>query len=117
MFHAGIFATMSVGIFSWASVWGYLAWVEPRRLGDFVSRLRDELGREAMWAIRFQSGTILVEGASPFELGEGFVHDDRVGAARGPAYRYADVVRLAHARTFPCRTTRVRTRRSTISRC
>ncbi len=40
--HAGIFLTMSVGIFSWASVWGYLAWLEPRRLGDFASRL---LGR------------------------------------------------------------------------
>jgi hypothetical protein len=39
MFHAGIFATMSVGIFSWASVWGYLAWIEPRRLGDLASRL------------------------------------------------------------------------------
>src|SRR6185436_11064283 len=34
-----VLATMSVGIFSWASVWGYLAWVEPRRLGDFVARL------------------------------------------------------------------------------
>jgi superfamily II DNA or RNA helicase len=54
-----------------------------------------------MWSIRFQSGTILVEGASPFELGDGFVHDDRVGAARGPAHRYADVVRLAHARSVP----------------
>ena len=49
-FHAGIFATMSVGIFSWASVWGYLAWIEPRRLGEVASRLlgrardRDDVG-------------------------------------------------------------------------
>lgn len=27
--HLGIFATMSVGIFSWSTLWGYLAWLEP----------------------------------------------------------------------------------------
>jgi hypothetical protein len=39
-FHAGIFATMSVGIFSWASVWGYLAWIDPQRLGALTERWR-----------------------------------------------------------------------------
>lgn len=35
--HVGIFTTMSVGIFSLISVWGYLAWVDPERLGAMFS--------------------------------------------------------------------------------
>lgn len=38
--HAGIFALLSVGIFSWSTVWGYLAWLDPSWAKDLVDRVR-----------------------------------------------------------------------------
>ena len=54
-----------------------------------------------MWTLRFQDGTLVVEGASEDALPAGFVRDDRVGWPRGPGWRYPDVVRLAHDRAIP----------------
>lgn len=34
--HGGIWLSMSVGIFSWAAMWGYLAWIDPDKLGKWV---------------------------------------------------------------------------------
>lgn len=49
-----------------------------------------------MWTLRFQDGTLTVEGATLADLPPGFVDDDRVGAPRGPAHRYGEVVLGAH---------------------
>jgi superfamily II DNA or RNA helicase len=49
-----------------------------------------------MWTLRFQDGTLTVDGAPVEALPPGFVHDDRVAAPRGPAFRYAEVVLDAH---------------------
>lgn len=56
---------------------------------------------EGMWTIRFHGGTLLVEGAKPEELPDGFQFDDRVGACRGPAHSYAQVVLQAMAEDRP----------------
>jgi len=56
---------------------------------------------EGMWTLRFHGGTLLVEGARVEQLPPGFVHDDRVGAARGPAWRYPEVVLKARADKQP----------------
>jgi superfamily II DNA or RNA helicase len=48
-----------------------------------------------MWSITFHDGTLVVRGAPEERLGElpeGFVWDKRVGAPRGPAWRYAELV-------------------------
>lgn len=44
------------------------------------------------WTLRHQDGTLLVEGADPAELPEGFILDGRVGCPRGPGFLYRDVV-------------------------
>ena len=49
-----------------------------------------------MWTFRYQDGTITIDGASLADLPPGFVHDDRVGAPRGPAFRYAEVALDLH---------------------
>ena len=54
-----------------------------------------------MWTLRYQDGTITVDGASLDALPAGFVHDDRVQAPRGPAHHYADVVLGAHHSGLP----------------
>lgn len=54
-----------------------------------------------MWLLRFHDGTLVVEGARLEELPPEFVWDDRVGAPRGPARCYADVVLGAAARGQP----------------
>lgn len=38
--HAGIWMTMSVGIFSWASVWAYPVFVDPKLAGQVVDAVR-----------------------------------------------------------------------------
>lgn len=38
--HAGIFGLLSVGIFSWSTIWGYLAWLEPGWAKRLVDRVR-----------------------------------------------------------------------------
>ena len=38
LFHLGIFATIDVAMFSLVSLWGYLAWADPKWLGDTVER-------------------------------------------------------------------------------
>jgi superfamily II DNA or RNA helicase len=45
--------------------------------------------------LRWQQGTLLLEGWEG-ELPPGFVHDDRVGLPRGPAWRYAEVAWQLH---------------------
>ena len=50
-----------------------------------------------MWRIRYQDGTLVVDGADIDLLPAGFRHDDRVGAPRGPAYLYRNVVQAARA--------------------
>ena len=50
-----------------------------------------------MWRIRYQDGTLVVEGATLDLLPVGFRQDDRVGHPRGPAYLYRNVVQAARA--------------------
>lgn len=49
------------------------------------------------WTLRYDLGTLVLEGAGPDDLSEGFVWDVRFGCARGPGHRYAQLV--AYART------------------
>ena len=51
-----------------------------------------------MWKLRFHAGSLVVEGASPEELPEGFRLDDRIGAPRGPAWLYPELVLGARKR-------------------
>lgn len=51
--------------------------------------------------LRFQAGTLLLEGFPPDEVPDGFVHDPRVGLPRGPAIAYADVVLDLHRAGLP----------------
>ena len=48
------------------------------------------------WSLRFQDGTVVLEGASIDEVPMGYVHDGRVDALRGPAWLYADTVRASY---------------------
>ena len=53
------------------------------------------------WTLRFDRGTLLLRGPSEGDvatLGEGFLWDARVGAARAPANRYAALVEALRAR-------------------
>jgi len=50
-----------------------------------------------MWRIRYQDGTLVVEGADLDLLPIGFRQDDRVGHPRGPAYLYRNVIQAARA--------------------
>ncbi len=50
-----------------------------------------------MWRIRYQDGTLVVEGADIALLPVGFRMDDRVGHPRGPAHLYRNVVQAARA--------------------
>ncbi len=53
------------------------------------------------WTLRFDRGTLLLRGPSEADvatLGEGFLWDARVGAARAPANRYAALVEALRAR-------------------
>ena len=54
-----------------------------------------------MWTLRYHDGTLTVAGASVSELPAGFVQDDRIGAPRGPAWRYPEVVLGARADQRP----------------
>ncbi len=45
-----------------------------------------------MWKLRFHGGSLVVEGASADQLPDGFRHDDRIDAPRGPAWIYPEVV-------------------------
>ena len=54
-----------------------------------------------MWTIRYHSGTLVVEGATLADLPSGFRYDDRIGAPRGPAWRYSEVVLKAHRAGLP----------------
>lgn len=45
-----------------------------------------------MLTLRFHAGTLVVEGAAANDLPPGFVDDDRIGAARGPACLYRPLV-------------------------
>jgi len=51
-----------------------------------------------MWTLRFHGGTLVCEGARCDELPVGFVHDDRIGHPRGPAWLYAETCAEAEAR-------------------
>jgi len=50
-----------------------------------------------MWTIRYQDGTLVIDGADLDLLPAGFRMDDRVGAPRGPAHLYRNVVQAARA--------------------
>jgi superfamily II DNA or RNA helicase len=50
-----------------------------------------------VWRIRYQDGTLVVDGADLEHLPVGFRHDDRVGAPRGPAHLYRNVIQAARA--------------------
>lgn len=54
-----------------------------------------------MWKVRFHAGSLVVEGARPEELPDGFRYDDRVGWPRGPAWRYPELVLKARAESRP----------------
>ena len=53
------------------------------------------------WILEFQDGTLVVRGAKLEELPLGFRYDQRIGACRGEAYLYADVIYLALERKIP----------------
>lgn len=53
------------------------------------------------WSIRFEGGTLVLDGAAPDALPEGFTWDARVGRARAPAAAYAQVVEQARAAGVP----------------
>ncbi len=50
-----------------------------------------------MWRLRYNDGTLIVEGGDLERLPPGFVHDDRIGHPRGPGYLYREVVQAARA--------------------
>jgi len=50
-----------------------------------------------VWRIRYQDGTLVVDGADLEHMPVGFRQDDRVGAPRGPAHLYRNVVQAARA--------------------
>jgi superfamily II DNA or RNA helicase len=50
-----------------------------------------------MWRIQYQDGTLVVEGADLDLLPVGFVQDGRIGAPRGPAFLYRNVIQAARA--------------------
>ena len=45
-----------------------------------------------MRRLRYHDGTLIAEGAHTDELPPGFVHDDRIGHPRGPAWLYPQTV-------------------------
>lgn len=45
--HGGIAATMTVGCFSFITLWGYLAFLRPERLAGWIRRAQDRLGSTA----------------------------------------------------------------------
>lgn len=51
--------------------------------------------------LRFDHGTLLLEGFPPDDVPGGFVHDPRVGLPRAPAWRYHGVVLDLHQRGLP----------------
>lgn len=53
------------------------------------------------WSVRFEGGTLVLDGAGPDALPEGFVWDGRIGRARAPAHRYAELVETCRARGLP----------------
>jgi len=44
------------------------------------------------WSVRFEGGTLVLDGPGPDALPEGFTWDDRIGRARAPADRYAALI-------------------------
>ncbi len=51
-----------------------------------------------MISLRFDKGTLLLEGVEPGEVPPGFKWDERVGCARGMAIEYRDLVQSLHDR-------------------
>jgi superfamily II DNA or RNA helicase len=51
--------------------------------------------------VRFDRGTLLLDGFPPDEWPDGFVHDPRVGLPRAPAIHYHAVVGALHRRRVP----------------
>ena len=49
-----------------------------------------------MTSVRFDKGTLLLEGMGPDSLPPGFRWDERVGCARGMAIEYRDLVQRLH---------------------
>ena len=47
------------------------------------------------WTLSYDDGTLVVEGAQLEELPNGFRFDSRIGALRGPAFLYGDVIILS----------------------
>jgi superfamily II DNA or RNA helicase len=50
-----------------------------------------------MWQLRYDDGTLVVEGGDLDLLPPGFVHDDRIGHPRGPGFLYRATVKAARA--------------------
>lgn len=53
------------------------------------------------WTLSYDDGTLVVEGAQLEELPNGFRFDSRIGALRGPAFLYGDVMYYALAHKIP----------------
>ncbi len=49
------------------------------------------------WTLRYDLGTLVLEGADPEALPEGFTWDTRIGCARAAGHRYAKVVEACRA--------------------
>ncbi|TVQ91415.1 MAG: DEAD/DEAH box helicase [Deltaproteobacteria bacterium] len=56
-----------------------------------------------MRVVRFHRGTLVVEGSPADELPQGFTHDPRIGAPRGYASAYRQVLLDLHRRKIPYR--------------
>jgi superfamily II DNA or RNA helicase len=50
------------------------------------------LAAQMDWSLRFEGGTLVLDGPGPDALPEGFTWDPRIGRARGPASRYGALV-------------------------
>lgn len=55
----------------------------------------------AIPSVRFDAGTLVLEGFPPGEIPDGFVFDDRIRRWRGEAQRYHDVVMTLHRSKAP----------------
>jgi superfamily II DNA or RNA helicase len=54
-----------------------------------------------MWTLKYNDGTLIVEGGDMDLLPTGFVHDDRIGHPRAPGFLYRATVQAARAFDVP----------------
>ncbi|MEZ4317145.1 MAG: HTTM domain-containing protein [Myxococcota bacterium] len=73
LLHAGIWGTLSVGIFSWASVWGYLVFLDPGWAERFRQRL---VGLRGGSVAALLPVFLLLGGCAPWVWNERYIECD-----------------------------------------